>query len=59
MKIIKTSLRNSMGDDFLTNSLIIHAEKEMAMEFSIDSIIDEFVVMKERRVLFKVPQRKT
>ena len=52
MKIVKTSLRNKMEDDFLTDSLIMYIEKEIAEKFSIDSIIDDFRDMQERRVSF-------
>jgi hypothetical protein len=47
MKIVKTSLRNKMEDDFLTDSLIIYIEKEITEKFSIDSIIDDFCDMQE------------
>ena len=52
MRIIKTRLRNKMEDEFLTDSLIMYIEREVAEKFSIDSIIDGFRDMKERRVLF-------
>ncbi|CAL8990007.1 unnamed protein product [Prunus brigantina] len=52
MRIIKTRLRNKMEDEFLTDSLIMYIEREIAEKFSIDSIIDGFRDMKERRVLF-------
>jgi hypothetical protein len=52
MKIVKTTLRNKMEDDFLTDSLIMYIEKEIAEKFSIDSIIDDFRDMQERRVPF-------
>ena len=52
MRIVKTRLRNKMEDDFLTNSLIIYIEREIAEKLSIDSIIDDFRDLKERRVPF-------
>ncbi|GMI90128.1 hypothetical protein like AT1G19260 [Hibiscus trionum] len=50
MKIFKTSLRNKMEDDFLSDYLILYIEKEIAKKFTIDSIIDDFDSMKRRRV---------
>ncbi|CAL9019916.1 unnamed protein product [Prunus brigantina] len=52
MRIVKTRLRNKMEDEFLTDSLIMYIEREIAEKFSIDSIIDDFRDMKEQRVLF-------
>ncbi|XP_062112624.1 uncharacterized protein LOC133823788 [Humulus lupulus] len=50
MKIIKTKLRNKMEDNFLSDFLTVCIEKEIAVKFSSDSIIDDFVSMKNRRV---------
>jgi len=52
MKIIKTRLRNKMEDEFLADNMIIYIEKEIAENFSSDSIIDEFRDLKKRRVIF-------
>jgi len=52
MKIIKTRLRNKMEDEFLTDNMIIYIVKEIAENFSFDSIIDEFKDLKERRAIF-------
>lgn len=52
MKIVKTSLRNKMDDDFLSEYLIVYIEKDIAEKFTIDSIIDDFNSMKTRRVQF-------
>ncbi|KAK5844463.1 hypothetical protein PVK06_000603 [Gossypium arboreum] len=49
MKIVKTRLRNRMKDDFLSIYLVAYIKKERAREFSIDSIIDEYKLMKKRR----------
>ncbi|KAF2289443.1 hypothetical protein GH714_036213 [Hevea brasiliensis] len=59
MSLVKTKLHNKMRDDFLANSLITYIEKEITDTFSIDSIIDEFYAMKERRVQLKMPRPKT
>ena len=52
MRIVKTRLRNKMEDDFLTNSLIMYIEREIAEKLSINSIIDDFRDLKECRVPF-------
>jgi hypothetical protein len=52
MKIIKTSLRNKMGNEFLLDCMIIHIEKEIAEKIDSSSIIDDFAAMKDRRVQF-------
>nr|XP_023899115.1 uncharacterized protein LOC112010965 [Quercus suber] len=52
MKIVKTNLRNKMENDFLTDSLMFYIKKDIALTFSLDSIIDNFEDLKERRVSF-------
>ena len=52
MKIVKTRLRNKMEGGFLSDSLLVYIEKEIAKEFSTEAIIEDFRDMKERRVLF-------
>ena len=52
MKVVKTNLRNKMENDFLTNSLMLYIEKDIALTFSLDSIVDDFEDLKERRVPF-------
>ncbi|XP_062011181.1 uncharacterized protein LOC133727792 [Rosa rugosa] len=42
MRIVKTRLCNRMENDFLTDSLLMYIEKEIAEKFTIDSIIDDF-----------------
>ena len=49
MKIVKTRLRSKMDDEFFANSLITYIEKDIAMLFDDDSIIDAFDLKKERR----------
>jgi hypothetical protein len=53
MKLIKTRLGNKMEDECLRDCLIIYTEKEIALEFTIDSIIDYFNAKKHRRVRLK------
>ncbi|TYH34843.1 hypothetical protein ES332_D13G152500v1 [Gossypium tomentosum] len=55
MKIMTTRLHNIMEDDFLSTYLVGHIEKEIAQEFSADSIIGEFYLMKKQRVQFRIP----
>ncbi|KAH9697194.1 TTF-type domain-containing protein [Citrus sinensis] len=52
MRIVKTRLRNKMEDEFLTDSLIMYIEWEIAEKLSIESIVNEFRDMKERRIPF-------
>jgi hypothetical protein len=39
-----------MEDEFLRNCLIIYIEKEIAMEFTTNELIDDFDEIKDRRV---------
>jgi hypothetical protein len=50
MKLVKIRLRNKMGDDFLRDCLIIYIEKEIAIEFTTDVLIDDFYDMRSHRV---------
>jgi hypothetical protein len=52
MNIIKTRLRNKIEDEFLTDSLMLYIEKEIAATLSTDSVIDYFRDMQARRVAF-------
>ena len=49
MKLLKTRLRNSMKDEFLADNMIVYIEKEIAGNFTIEMIMDEFYSMKNRR----------
>ena len=55
MKIVKTRLSNRMEDDFLASYLITYIENDIVRSFDVDSIIDEFADMKERRAQLKMP----
>ncbi|KAG6718441.1 hypothetical protein I3842_04G149900 [Carya illinoinensis] len=44
MKIVKTRLRNKIEDEFLANNLIVYIEREIAKNFDLDSILDDFFV---------------
>ena len=52
MSIVKSELRNKMEDEFLTNSLTIFIERDIASQITTESIIDGFRDLKERRVQF-------
>ena len=41
-----------MENDFLTDSLLLYIEKDIVSTFSLDSIVDDFEDLKERRVSF-------
>ena len=46
MKVVKTNLRNKVENDFLTDSLMLYIENDIASTFSLDSIIDDFEDLK-------------
>jgi hypothetical protein len=52
MKIVKTRLRNKMENEFLANSLVVYIEREIAESFNLDSILDDFVLLKGRKLGF-------
>jgi hypothetical protein len=42
-----------MGDNFLTDCLVIYIEMEIAIKFTTDTLIGDFYEMETRRVLLK------
>jgi hypothetical protein len=52
MKIFKTRLRKKMENDFLVNSLVLYIEKEIVESFDLNSILDDFVLLKDCKVQF-------
>ncbi|KAJ4747360.1 zinc finger MYM-type-like protein [Rhynchospora pubera] len=54
MKLIKTGLRNRMGDGFLRDYMIVYIEKEIAEKFNSDEIIDLYDLLGNRRSKFKL-----
>ena len=52
MKVVKTDLQNKMKNDFLNVSLMLYIEKDIVSTFSLDSIVNDFEDLKERRVPF-------
>ena len=49
MKLLKKRLRNRMDDEFLADNMIVYIKKEIAENFTIEMIMDEFYSMKNRR----------
>ena len=52
MKIVKTRLHNKMDNDFLVNNLVIYIQRQIAKTYSVNEIINNFKVLKDRRALF-------
>ncbi|XP_024035784.1 uncharacterized protein LOC127903743 [Citrus sinensis] len=52
MSLIKTSLRNKMENEFLSNCMVVYVEREIADTIVPESIIDEFYYLKPRKVQF-------
>ncbi|KAL9690219.1 hypothetical protein QQ045_010616 [Rhodiola kirilowii] len=52
MNIVKNALRNKMGDDFLSDCLVVNIEKVISKMFSTDSTIDDFRDLETRCSLF-------
>ena len=50
MNHIKTRLRNKMEDEFLNDSLVLHFEMELAETISLETIMQNFKKVKDRRV---------
>ena len=55
MKIIKTRLRNKMKDKFFANSMIIYIERKFAQNFSSNSNVNDFKLLKEHYKVFFTP----
>ncbi|KAL6547370.1 hypothetical protein OROMI_023091 [Orobanche minor] len=49
MKLVKTVLRNKMGEGYLANFMVIYVERELDQSINNDSIIDDFDSLKDRR----------
>jgi len=47
-----TRLHNKMENEFLANSLVVYIEREIAKSFNLDSILDDFVSLKGRKIDF-------
>ena len=49
MKIVKTVLRNRIGDDFMNDCIICFCEQRLLYSIPIKDVIDHFLKMKDRR----------
>jgi hypothetical protein len=49
MKIVKTELRNRIGDIYMSNSLICYVEKEELLKVTNEAVIQRFMTMKPCR----------
>jgi len=49
MKIVKTNLRNRIGDEYMSNSLICYVEKELMLKVTNNAVVRCFMKMKGRR----------
>ena len=49
MKLVKTELRNRMGDEYMNNACICYIEKEFLQQVSVESVMQRFQKMKTRR----------
>jgi hypothetical protein len=49
MKIVKTKLRNHIGEIYTSNSLICYVEKEELLKVTNEAVIQRFMKMKHRR----------
>ncbi|KAL9665229.1 hypothetical protein QQ045_020642 [Rhodiola kirilowii] len=60
MKIVKTDLRNKIGDDFLTDCLVCYIEKDVFKSIDNEAIMQYFQNMKTRKQgLPPLPQPET
>ncbi|KAL8553665.1 hypothetical protein ACS0TY_002100 [Phlomoides rotata] len=53
MKHVKTTLRNKMKDDLLGDCMRFYTERDFVKDIDINSIIDDFYVLKSRRAQLK------
>ncbi|XP_026453142.1 uncharacterized protein LOC113353888 isoform X2 [Papaver somniferum] len=50
-RLVETA-RNKMGDEFLGDCMVVHAEREIAEKVKCEDIIDDFASLKDRKVQF-------
>ena len=53
MKLVKTRLRNKIEDGFLRDCMVIYIEREIAIQITTDSMIDDLYAKKNRKVRLK------
>ena len=49
MKVVKTNLRNHMGDQYMSNSLICYVEKEKMLKVTNAAVVDRFKKMRDHK----------
>ena len=49
MKIVKTELRDRIGDIYMSNSLICYVEKEELLKVANDAVVRRFMKMQGHR----------
>ena len=49
MKLLKTRLRKRMEEELLADNIIVYIENEIAGNFIVEMIMDEFYSMKNHR----------
>ena len=59
MKLIKTDLRNKMGDEFLTDLMVCYIEKEIFANIENEAIMQRFQEMGPRRTQLPADTGKT
>ncbi|CAN6719472.1 unnamed protein product [Malus baccata var. baccata] len=57
MKIVKTPLRNKMGDQWLSDSMLVYIERDVFAFIDNEPIMRRFHDMKHRRKLSEVPRK--
>ena len=50
MSLVKTRLRNKMEDEFLNDSLILYFERDLAEKISLETIMQDFKDIRDRRI---------
>lgn len=45
--VVQTTLRNKIENEYLTDYFVTYVEKRIVIQFSMESIIDEFYDLKE------------
>ena len=51
MNIIKSALRNRMGDEFINDCLVTYIEQEIFNQIDKEEVLQHFQNMKNRRML--------
>ena len=49
LKLVKTDLRNRMGQEYLNNAMVCAVEKDFLREVKDEDVMERFQAMKKRR----------